>query len=113
MPSTLAAIPWPTQAGEPVNTWHTIYTAPNGPADKTTLVTGLRVVNTATDGLSVEFDLEVNGIYLARGAHVLTRGAEDYAPGGTTLVLNKGNTVRIKVGTVDGIAVHLDVIERS
>jgi len=114
MPSTLTAHTWPPQTGLSTTQFHTVFgPAPNSATDKSTLITCLRVVNTATDDLSVEYDLKVNGQYLMRGAHVLPRGMEDLAPGGTTLVLNKGSSVEIKVATTDGIAVHLDVITRS
>ena len=113
MPSTLSAVVWPDTSGLATGTWHTIHTALNGASDKNTLITGLRIVNVAGDGLSVQYDLELNGKLLMKDAHVQNRGAEDLCPGGTTMVLNKGNTIRIKVGTSDGIHVHLDIIERT
>ena len=113
MPSTLSAVVWPPSTGLATGQFHEIHRANNGANDKNTLITGLRIVNVAGDGLSVEYDLEVNGKLLMKDAHVKTRGAEDLCPGGTTMVLNKGNTIRIKVGTSDGIHVHLDIIERT
>ena len=113
MPSTLSAVVWPGSANLAAGQFPTIHTALNGANDKNTLITGLRIVNVAGDGLSVEYDLEINGKLLMKDAHVKARGAEDLCPGGTTMVLNKGNTVRIKVGTADGIHVHLDLIERT
>lgn len=113
MPSTLSAVVWPPSTSLATSQFHTIHTALNGANDKNTLITGLRIVNVAGDGLSVEYDLEINGKLLMKDAHVKSRGAEDLCPGGTTMVLNKGNTIRIKVGTSDGIHVHLDLIERT
>ena len=94
------------------------YTAPNGTADKTTLLTGLRVVNSSTTNTDRVYSIEIqdassNNYVLQKDDTIQARSARDLAPGGTTMVLNKGDKIRLKADAIGGVTLHIDVIERS
>jgi len=92
--------------------------APNGTADKTTLRTGLRVVNSSTTNTDRVYSIEIqdassNNYVLQKDDTIQARSARDLAPGGTTMVLNKGDKIRLKADAIGGVTLHIDVIERS
>ena len=94
------------------------YTTPNGTADKTTLLTGLRVVNSSTTNTDRVYSIEIqdansNNYVLQKDDTIQARSARDLAPGGTTMVLNKGDKIRLKADAIGGVTLHIDVIERS
>lgn len=92
--------------------------APNGTADKTTLLTGLRVVNSSTTNTDRVYSIEIqdassNNYVLQKDDTIQARSSRDLAPGGTTMVLNKGDKIRLKADAIGGVTLHIDVIERS
>ena len=92
--------------------------APNTSSDKTTLLTGLRVVNSSTTNTDCVYSIEIqdtssDNYVLQKDDTIQARAARDLAPGGTTMVLNKGDKSRLKADAIGGVTLHIDVIERT
>ena len=92
--------------------------APNTSSDKTTLLTGLRVVNSSTTNADCVYSIEIqdtssDNYVLQKDDTIQARAARDLAPGGTTMVLNKGDKIRLKADAIGGVTLHIDVIERT
>ena len=115
MASTLKAV----RATNTGTTFGQVYLAPGTTAThKSTLLTGLRVVNTDANNTDRVYSIQIvdsanNTYVLQQDDTIQGKAARDLAPGGTTMVLNQGDEIQLKADANNSVTVHIDVIERT
>lgn len=120
MASTLKAV----RATNSGTTFGQVYLAPgtsmsqNPATHKSTLLTGLRVVNTDTNNTDRVYSIQIvdsanNAYVLQQDDTIQGKTGRDLAPGGTTMVLNQGDQIQLKADANNSVTVHIDVIERT
>lgn len=120
MASTLKAV----RATNTGTTFGQVYLAPgtsvseNPATHKSTLLTGLRVVNTDTNNTDRVYSIKIidsanNEYVLQQDDTIQGKAGRDLAPGGTTMVLNQGDKIHLKADANNSVTVHIDVIERD
>jgi hypothetical protein len=120
MASTLKAVRFTNSSTSFQTAYTALGTSPStSPAThKSTLLTGLRVVNSDSSNIDHTYSVQIvdssGTVYLLMNDDVIqAKAGRDLAPGGTTMVLNQGDIIKLKADANSSVTLHIDVIERD